>query len=75
MLDADNSEKMVKYSINKPFSQQQVTTKKFQVTASISVNGLLDLSIIGCDPFLVDFLSALPLKSRLVSTVLGPVVR
>ena len=35
-------------------------------------NGLLDLSIIGCDPFLMGLLSALPLRSKLVSTVLGP---
>ena len=35
-------------------------------------NGVLHLTIIGCDPFLVGLLSAVPLKSKLVSIVLGP---
>ena len=35
-------------------------------------NGLWHLSIIGCGPSLAGLLSVLPLKSKLVSTVLGP---
>ena len=35
-------------------------------------NGVLHLSIIGCDPFLVGILSVVLLKSKLVSIVLGP---
>ena len=39
---------------------------------NVNYNGELHLSNIGCDPFLLGILSAVPLKSKLVSIVLGP---
>ena len=47
-----------------------VTCTKYVI--NVNNNGLLDLSNIGCDPFLVGLLLVLPLKAKLVSTVLGP---